>query len=136
MDSYFCKLDKMIVTFLNNLTLPQPRRSSSHDEPHEQTEHEASRGKVRYSFANSLWDLASNRGGKRQRFGSTSATDQGVDQDTRDGSSSDTGGLSDVPQAVLANSIQPILLQLQELDAEELLSLTRVETGGATLREG
>ena len=132
MDSYFCKLDKMIVAFLNNLTLPQPR-GSSHDE---QTEPEASRGKVRYSFANGLWDLASNRGGKRQRFGSTSATDQGVDQDTRDGSSSDTGGLSDVPQAVLANSIQPILLQLQELDAEELLCLTRVETGGATLREG
>ncbi len=132
MDSYFCKLNEKLVTFVNNLTVPQPRGSTgSHDE---QTEPETSRGKIRYNFANILWDISSHRGGKRQRSAPTSSTDQGVDHDT--GGGKNDGGLSDVPEAVLADSIQPIFLQLQGLDAEELLSLTRVDTGGATLREG
>ena len=94
-----------------------------------------SRGTTRYSFANNLFDIAFHRGGKRQRSNSASTTEQGVsDYDNTNGKND--GGLSDIPETVLADSIQPIFGQLQELDAEELLCLTRVDSGGAILREG
>ena len=44
--------------------------------------------------------------------------------------------LLNVPTSQLEKCLEPILVQLQELDAESLLSLTRVESGGAILCEG
>lgn len=45
-------------------------------------------------------------------------------------------GLFNVPTSQLEKCLEPILVQLQELDAESLLGLTRVESGGARLCEG
>jgi hypothetical protein len=87
-----------------------------------------SRGTTRYSFASNLFDLAFNRGGKRRRPNSVT-NNIGVNDEQ-------SHGLDDIPESLLAASIEPILIQLQELDAEELLSLTRIVSGGATLREG
>ena len=92
-----------------------------------------SRGTIRYSFTSNLFDLAFHRDGKRQRSNSASI-DYSPDDDGSSGKNN--CGLSDISEAVLADSIQPIFLQLQELDAEELLSLTRMDSGGAILREG
>jgi hypothetical protein len=135
MDSYFLKfIDNMTVTIigLNFATAQQPHTTSSrHDERTDK-----SRGTTRYSFANNLFDIAFHRGGKRQRSNSASAVEYGLDDDDDGIDGKNDCGLSDIPEAVLADSIQPIFLQLQELDAEELLSLTRVDNGGAILREG
>ena len=130
MDSYFFKLINMTVSIIgSNFTNSKPQISHV-----ERTD--KSRGTTRYSFANNLFDIAFHRGGKRQRSNSASTAGQGVidDDDIRKGKND--GGLSHIPEAVLADSIQPIFFQLQELDAEELLCLTRVDNGGAILREG
>jgi hypothetical protein len=123
------KLINMIVATNLTNTNPHTTDSNRHDERTEK-----SRGTVRYSFANHLFDIAFHRSGKRQRSNSTSAIDSGLN-DVISNSKNDCG-LSDIPESVLADSIQPIFLQLQELDAEELLSLTRVDSGGAILRDG
>lgn len=129
MDSYFFKHINMTVTIIgSNFTNTKPQISHV-----ERTD--KSRGTTRYSFANNLFDIAFHRGGKRQRSNAASTTEQGISVDDNSNRKND-GGLSDIPEAVLADSIQPILGQLQELDAEELLCLSRVESGGAILREG
>ena len=133
MDSYFLKRIDMTVTIIGpNLANPQPHTTTGSSRHDERTD--KSRGTTRYSFANNLFDIAFHRGGKRQRSNSASAVDYAAD-DLRSSGKND-GGLSDIPEAVLADSIKPIFLQLQELDAEELLSLSRVNSGGAILREG
>ena len=132
MEPYIVKLIDMTVNIIGpNLSNTQPHTTRSrHDERTDK-----SRGTTRYGFAHNLFEIAFHRGGKRQRPNSTSAVDSDlVDNDC--GSSKNHSGLSDIPEAVLADSIQPIFRQLQELDAEELLSLTRVDSGGAILREG
>lgn len=129
MDSSFFELINMTLTLIgSNFTNPQ-----THISRHvERTD--KSRGTTRYSFAHNLFDIAFHRGGKRQRSNSTSTTDQGANECSSN--HKNDGGLSDIPEAILADAIQPIFAQLQELDAEELLSLVRVDTGGAILREG
>ena len=44
--------------------------------------------------------------------------------------------LSNVSQDQLQKCLEPVVVRLQQLDAEALLQLTRVESGGARLRNG
>lgn len=46
------------------------------------------------------------------------------------------GGLSHVSKDELQQCLEPVLARLQQLDAEALLQLTRVESSGARLRDG
>jgi hypothetical protein len=72
------------------------------------------------SFASSLLDLAFRRD-KRSR---------------RESEHRSSTNLSNVSIEELENVLEPIVRQLKELDAESLLHLTRVSSGGARLKDG
>lgn len=72
-------------------------------------------------FASSLLDFAFRRD-KRSRNESEPATS--------------FAGLSNIAIEELEKVLEPIVRQLQELDAESLLHLTRVPNGGARLKDG
>jgi hypothetical protein len=89
---------------------------------------------TRRSFTSNLFDFAFHRGEKRYRR-SDSVTK--IDCTTASSSTDvKNHGLSHIPESDLIKCIEPILSQLQQLDAEELLCLTRVHNGGAPLRDG
>ena len=46
------------------------------------------------------------------------------------------GDLSDVSAERLQHSLEPVVARLQQIDAEALLHLRRVESNGARLRDG
>jgi hypothetical protein len=82
------------------------------------------------SFANNLLDIALRREGKRSRTGAKDHID------SKSATTAITNSeLSNISVSELEKCLEPILIQLQELDAEALLHLTRVDTGGARLND-
>jgi hypothetical protein len=47
-----------------------------------------------------------------------------------------SNSLSDVPKDQLEECLQPVIAGLRALDAEQLLELTQVSSGGACLKDG
>lgn len=88
---------------------PTAEAKTSSDAPHLTT-----------SFASSLLDFAFRRGDKRSR---------------KDCEHTSSVGLSNVAIDELERVLEPIIRQLKELDAESLLHLTRVPSGGARLND-
>lgn len=48
----------------------------------------------------------------------------------------ESGGLSEISADRLQKCLEPVVARLQQIDAEALLQLKQVESGGARLRDG